>query len=234
MRWALGFFVVFLASCAMKDRPRVAAPPSVRSTPDFLDLRKSIVLKVENAYWAEGADKKGLEGYIGTQSARASTMPNGNLNVIPAGSTTKTALPRDQPPVEQLLPTGMRRQRFYRFYFAVTFARASRPNLPVLLYGRSMAEVEQLTARLKTAPDEVCGSKATHCTVFPSTCTVSVEMEIIVNGEPKIVSWGSTVTNVTGGRLATRVERTIEGTSRKLENVNLRTPLQPGDRIMWE
>ena|SRR5215831_8615775 len=233
MRWAIPFLAAFLASCAIKDRPR-AAVPIVRSTPDYLDLRKGIVLKVENAYWAEGADKKGLQGYIGTQSARASTTANGNLSFTPVGATTKSALPKDQPPVEQLLPGGIRRQRFYRFYFAVTFARASRPNLPVLLYGRSMTEIEQLTARLKTAPEEVCSSKATHCTVFPATCTVSVEMEIIANGEPKIVTWGSTVASITGGRTPTSIERTAEGAARKLENVTLRTALLPGDRIIWE
>jgi len=104
----------------------------------------------------------------------------------------------------------------------------------VLLYGRSMVEIEQLTARLKTEPDEVCGSKAAHCTVFPPTCTVSVEMEVVANREPKIVTWGSTVASVTGGPTPTSIERTSEKQVHKLENVTLRTPLMPGDRITWE
>jgi len=46
----------------------------------------------------------------------------------------------------------------------------------------SIDELDVLAARLMTDPDAVCAGQSPHCAVFPQACTVSLEIEIVVNG----------------------------------------------------
>jgi hypothetical protein len=88
--------------------------------------------------------------------------------------------PRDQPPVDRLMPQSMRRYRYHRFYFAIVFKRNAAGRGSVLLGANQTAELERLSAELLTDPDAVCNDRSTHCTVFPEDCSVAIEL----NGEP--------------------------------------------------
>ena len=101
----------------------------------------------------------------------------------------------------------------------------------MLLGARSMKEIEELSAKLKAAPDDVCSPQSVRCTVFPESSTVSISMEIVVNGAAQVVLWGSVVGSVTGGRPASRVERMASGRLEVLPNGNAATRLLPGDRV---
>jgi hypothetical protein len=219
-------------SCATR---RIPAPlPSLKSTTDYLDLRPGVRLSVEKAYYTPGAARRGLTGYMGTRVATFGIKPNGDLLLVSEQSKPFQGGPPNQLPSEPLLPPYMRSKRAYRFFYAVTFARSSRPSASVLLGARSMKEIEELSAKLKAAPDDVCTPQSVRCTVFPEGSTVSISMEIVVNGTAQVVLWGSVVGNVTGGRPASRVERMASG---RLETVpgggNQGIRLLPGDRVSF-
>jgi hypothetical protein len=146
--------------------------------PAWLDLRPPMQLRVESAYYREGASRRGLEGYLGTEVARFQVQPKGSLRFISKQSMKNR--PPDQPPVDRLLPSFIRRYRYYRFYFAIVFKRNAAARGSVLLGANQTAELERLSTELLIDPDAVCSDRSTHCTVFPEACSVAVEM----NGEP--------------------------------------------------
>jgi hypothetical protein len=144
----------------------------------WLDLRPPMQLRVENAYYREGASKRGLDGYLGTEVAYYQVQPNGHLRLL--STRLMKDRPRDQPPVDRLMPQSMRRYRYHRFYFAIVFKRNAAGRGSVLLGANQTAELERLSAELLTDPDAVCNDRSTHCTVFPEDCSVAIEL----NGEP--------------------------------------------------
>jgi hypothetical protein len=231
MRLIVVPMILFSVSCA--SRHPSAPVQSLKSTPDFLDLRPGVRLSVEKAYYAGGIPGRGLNGFLGTQLAAFGVQPNGTLKLLSLESKPFQGGQISQLPADQLVPSYVRGRRAYRFFYAVAFARSSRPSASVLLAARSLKEVEELSTQLKTAPDRVCSPQSTVCTVFPEGSTVSISMEIVVNEMPKVVLWGSVLGSVTGGRPASSFERK---TSTHYEPVTLateplRTPLLPGDRI---
>jgi hypothetical protein len=66
----------------------------------------------------------------------------------------------------------------------------------VLLGARSLSELNRLTNELMDNPNAICGSPARQCAAFPEACSVSLEIEIVVNGQLKTTSWGSTLASV--------------------------------------
>lgn len=144
----------------------------------WVDLRPPMQLRVENAYYREGAPKRGLAGYLGTEIARYEVQPNGHLRLLTTQHLQDR--PRDQPPVERLMPSFIRRYRYHRFYFAVLFKRNATARGSVVLGANQAVELERLAAGLLTDPDSVCNDRSAHCTIFPEACSVAVE----VNGQP--------------------------------------------------
>ena len=172
---ALPLTLLFLSlSCATPHwENRVPAPGQ-----GWLDLRPPMQLRVENAYYREGAPKRGLDGYLGTEIARYQVESNGNLHLV--SSQPMKDRPHDQPPVERLMPSFIRHYRYHRFYFAIVFKRNAAGRGSVLLGANATAELESLASQLLTEPDAVCNDRSTHCAVFPEACSVAVE----VNGQP--------------------------------------------------
>jgi hypothetical protein len=231
MRLIIVAMVLGVVSCA--SRHAQAPVQTLKSTADYLDLRPGVRFSVEQAYYSPGATRRGLTGYLGTRVATFGFRPNGDLLLVSDESKPFQAVPPNQLPTEPLLPPHMRSKRRYRFFYAVTFARSGRPSSPVLLGARSIKEIEELSARLKAAPDDVCSPQSVQCAVFPEGSTVSISMEIVVNGAPQVVLWGSVVGSVTGGRPASRLERMASGSLEVLPNGNPTIRLLPGDRISF-
>jgi hypothetical protein len=169
--------VLFSLSCATSHR-RPSNPSSPTPGQGWLDLHPPMQLRVENAYYREGAPKHGLAAYLGTEVARYQVQPNGNLRLL--STQPMKDRPGDQPPVERLMPSSVRRYRYHRFYFAIVFKRNASARGSVLLGSNSTSELDRLAAQLLTEPDSVCSDQSTHCAVFPEDCSVAVEM----NGQP--------------------------------------------------
>lgn len=202
----------------------------------WVDLRDGMFLRIENAYYKEGAARRGIANYLGTETLSLRVMPNGKLEQV--GLLRLAIRPSDQVSVAAMMPAAQQRERFHRFFFQVVVNKKVGTSNALLLSAKSKAGIEQLAQQLAINPGSVCGGKAQHCTVFPEACSVSLGIEIAVNGQPTKVAWTSTLASVVGKRKQFSLQRLKRG---KLVPVDLnpedpeamRLVLMPGDVISW-
>jgi hypothetical protein len=165
MKTLLPALALLFASCTT---PHWGAGPLAPGR-GWMDLIPPMQLRVENAYYRTS--------YVGTEIAHYQVQQNGSLRLL--STQPLKDRPRDQPPVEQLMQSSVRRYRYHRFYFEVLFKRNSSARGSVVLGARSIAELDRLTEQLLVDPDSVCNDRSTHCTVFPKSCSVSVDAKPI-------------------------------------------------------
>ncbi len=202
---------------------------------DWMDLRSKMQLRIENAYYQKGFPKRGLNGYLGTEIAQYRVTREGRLRLISVKPMADR--PVDQLPVQQLVTATQERYRFHRFYFEILFRKSVQGS--VLLGANSADEIASLAAQLLRQPDSVCGNESKHCTVFPEACSVSAEMEIVVNGAPTTVGWGSLLASIADHPQQVDLLRSYAGRPTPIEidphdPGALRLPLLPGDQIRWK
>jgi hypothetical protein len=205
--------------------------------PGWVELRPLTELRVENAYFREGAPKHGLANFLGTEIARYQVLATGELKQISVESRVEQR-PSDQPAVQQLLSEPQRLYHRHRFFYQVLLNKKSDVRSAVLLGGESAEELDRLTAELLTQPDSICGGGSTFCTVFPKACTASVEIEIMANGSPRTVLWGSTLAEFAERHRHVALFRRYQDGLAPVEidvhdREALRVPLLPGDVIKW-
>ncbi len=193
-------------------------------------------LRVENAYYQKGSSRRGLQGFLGTEVARYEITSSG-LQLISVQPMINR--PAADAPVQELISASVRHARYYRLYYEIVFDSANNTHGSVLLSADSQEEMERLSAQL-AKPDMLCGDHASHCTVFPEACSVSVEMKVFVNGKSAALVWGSLLSDLTGERPG-RVEmrrlyrgQVIPVRIHLRDPASLRVPLLPGDRIDWQ
>ena len=205
--------------------------------PGWVELRPLTQLRVENAYFREGAPKHGLANFLGTEIARYQILETGALKEISFQSRVAQR-PSDQPPVQQLVSESQRLYHCHRFFYQVLLSKKSNVHSAVLLGAESEDELNQLTERLLTEPETICRDDFTQCTVFPEACTVSLEIEVTVNGAPQTVLWGDTLADFAEEHQGVKLFRRYRDRLARVEvNVRdheaLRVPLLPGDVIGW-
>lgn len=203
----------------------------------WVDLRRLMSLRIENAYYREGAPKHGLDGFLGTEIAQYRVQRG--LRLVSVESKLERR-PVDQAAVQELIGPVQRRFREHRFFYQVVFKVKGDARGAVLLGGRSRGELDLLGARLLRDPESVCGADGSvRCTIFPAACSVAVEMEIFVNGEEKTVTWGSLLRSVAAKPKHLELQRLHNGRLTPVElnaadPSELLLPLLPGDRVSWE
>jgi len=192
-------------------------------------------LRIENAYYRPGMSRRGLDGFVGTEIARYKVRSGGLqlLSVQPMKDR-----PTEQLPVEQLIHPFQVRHQSYRFYYEILFKKSGDTRGSVLIGAETKNDVNRITTDLLSDPDSVCGARSPNCTVFPEACSVSIEMEIVVNGRPQNVIWGGLLSNVVGHPHHLELFRIYNGRlfpvrldTHDLEA--LRLPLLPGDHIKF-
>ena len=204
----------------------------------WVDLQPQMDLRIENAYYREGAPKHGLNGFLGTEIARYRAQRAG-LRLVSVESKLEQR-PNDQAAVQELMRSVQRRYRYHRFFYQVIFKSKGEARGAVLLGAGSRQELDRLGERLLADPDSVCGDDGgAHCSVFPEACSVSLEMQIVVNGAPRTVLWGSLLLSVAAHPRSVELLRWHHGrlTAVEIEPADandLRLPLLPGDRVSWE
>jgi len=205
--------------------------------PGWVELQPQIELRVENAYFREGAPKRGLANFLGTEIARYQVRQTGVLERI-ALQSRLTQRPADQPPVQQLLSEPQSLYPHHRLFYQVVWNKRADVRSAVLLGAESTDELNRFTAQLMSEPESVCDSVSTHCTVFPEACTASLEIEIVVNGAPRTVLWGSVLADAVERHRHVELFRPYAD---RLAPVKIdphdrdavRLPLLPGDHIKW-
>jgi hypothetical protein len=191
-------------------------------------------LRIENAYYRPGMSRRGLDGYLGTEVARYQVRPGGGLQLTAVQSMNDR--PREQLPVEQLIRPCGEHDRRYRFYYEILFRKSGETRGSVLISASTENEIDRLAEELLRDPEAVCGETSRSCTVFPEACSVSIEMEVVVNGKPRDVIWGSVLKNVGECRRGLALLRNYDGRLLpvKLDEKDgeaVRLPLLPGDRV---
>ncbi len=215
----LTFVLLFTFSCAARRSQRLfqvipAQPSYVLQSPDlqktpfpeiasrytrlaggWVDLRPDMGLRLEKAYFREGALKHDLANYIGTEVARYRAGASGRLRLVSA-PLSLAERPKEQAPVQDLLSRSVANCRYHRFFYQVVFTARGNIRGAVLLGARSAQELERLGPQLLADPESICGDAGDRCAIFPEACTASVEIGITVNGQSRPVIWGSTLASV--------------------------------------
>lgn len=213
-------------------------PRFTPSTANWVDLHSGMDLRIENAYFRDHSPKHDLAHYLGTEIAQFPVRGSGLLRRASLQSARKERPPQE-PSAGQLIPASQRRFQHHRFFYEILVKRKDEVRGAVLLGAATTDELDQLTGRLLADPAAVCGGQLLHCTIFPGTCTVSVEIEIVANGAPRTVLWGSTLGNVAAHARHVELLRRYRGKLLPVElnpaDPNaLRLPLLPGDHLSWE
>jgi hypothetical protein len=202
---------------------------------NWIDLQALMGLRIENAYYERGANRKGLNGYLGTEVARYGFTPTG-LELL------STEPMKDRPDwdvaAKDLIPPEQLRQREQRFFYEIVFSRKDNKHGAVLISANSKTEMESLMVQLAD-PETVCTKGSIHCTVFPEACSVSVEMKVVLNGKPSIAFWGSLLSAIVPHPVhQLEMKRLYRGrlTPVKIDGRDedaLRLPVLPGDEVTW-
>jgi hypothetical protein len=223
------------------DSRRTPFPEVLKAYNDFqpgqasIDLKPLMELRIENAYYAPGAARSGLTGFLGTEVARYAVGTDGLALVSVHPMPDR---PKDQTPVQDLISRAETKYSYYRLYYEVVFAQRGHSYGSVLLGADSQAAIAALSAQL-THPEAVCSPGSAHCAVFPEACSVSVEMKIVVNGKPDSVLWGSTLGSIVKEPHHLEMKRLYAGQLRPVridakDAQSLLLPLLPGDSIVWK
>ncbi len=200
-----------------------------------VDLRPKMELRIENAYYREGMPKRGMDGFLATETARYEVPPDGGLRLRSVQRMENR--PHDQLPVDRLIPTLQKGYRYQRFYFAIGFNRDGHTRSSVLLGADSMVELNHLASQMLADPDSVCRGRSSPCTVFPEVCSVSVEMEVVINGVRRSILWGTLLGSVAAETHHFELLRSYKGrlTPVQLDPLDpnaLHLPLLPGDHLI--
>ncbi len=200
----------------------------------WIDLEPLMELNIENAYYAPGAPRSGLAGFLGTEVARYVIRSHG-LALVSVHSMSNR--PKEQSPVQDLISNNETKFSHYRLYYEIVFARTDHSHGSVLLSANSQAEIDALSAEL-SHPETVCSQRSAHCIAFPEACSVSVEMKVFVNNTPESVLWGSTLASIAKQPRHLEMKRLYAGQLRPVridanDPGSLLLPLLPGDRITW-
>lgn len=201
----------------------------------WIDLKPFMELRIENAYYEPGAPRSGLTGFLGTEVARY-LISSHALDLVAVQHMENR--PAGQPPVQDLISQAQAKFSDYRLYYEIVFARGDHSHGSVLLGAESDEEIDELSAQLSQHPDAVCSQGSTHCVVFPEACSVSVEMNVVVNDTRKSVLWGSTLATVVNNPRHLEMKRLYAGRLTPVrihanDPKSLLLPLLPGDQITW-
>ena len=202
----------------------------------WMDLRPAMELRIENAYYRPGMPRRGLDGFLGTETALYRVRSHRGLQLVSIQPMKDR--PGEDPPVQELIQPSQQRRPYYRFYYEILFRRSGSSRGSVLLGANSKEELDHLATALLNDPDSVCRDRSMQCTVFPDACSVSIQMEIVINGTPRDVIWNSPISSIVDHPSHLELWRLYNGRLTPVNlNINdpnaLRLPLLPADHVNW-
>ncbi|MBK7931051.1 MAG: hypothetical protein IPJ98_27335 [Bryobacterales bacterium] len=202
----------------------------------WVDLRPSMRIQIENAYYEPGKPKRGLEGFIGTERLWYRKPPTAGLIEGAFEDKMLAARPAAETPTTQLVTAPQRAHDAYRLFFSIRVNRRGATRGAVMLGAPSQAALEARAAALLADPDSVCREGSPECVVFPEVCTVSPEIEVTVNGQLKVYTWATPLSAAAGKARSVKLTRMIEGKARTIpvdpaDGNALRMPMLPGDEM---
>lgn len=190
---------------------------------------------MENAYYKPGFSRQGLAGFLGTEVANYSVTAHG-LRLL--SFQPMKDRPTGDLPVQELISRPQMRHSYYRFYYEVFFKDRTQSHGSVLLGADSMEDLDHLSAELAGGGSS-CSATSSKCTLFPEACSVSIEMQILVNGKRRSVVWGTNLNSVIEEHPQTIAMERLRAGRLTPVRINshdpreLQLPLLPGDHISW-
>lgn len=201
----------------------------------WIDLTPGLTLQVSRVYF-QPAESRRIQDYLGEEILRLEAQ-GGSLRTI--DFRPLPARPNGQPSVEATIPPPHRTARFHRLFFQVALDSTSGPARAVLLSAESQSAIGTFSHRLLRGT----GCSATtepevHCLVIPEGTTASVLCNVVVNGKPLTVPWGTTVLGVVSSARPVRLSRQFRNRMApvQLDSTDqdaLRLPLLPGDVLEY-
>lgn len=214
------FLLLLTASCH-RHHPAPAPPPAPPDlTAGWVNLTPGMVVKLETAYFKDGATVRNVETYIGTELLSLVAQSDGTLS--PAEHRTLPTRPKAQPAVARLVPDRIRHRRHHRLYFQVVVNKGSNKANAVLISAAIPSEIEKLN------PATICAGPSKNCTVIPEGTSASLAMQITVNRNPMIVLWGT----ILGAVVGTHQPYTLIRQGKPIKILPNR-PLLPNDELTW-
>ena len=183
-----------------------------------MELQPGMVVRIEGAYYREGSPRTSRADYLGAETARYEVTPRGRLRLVALSSLPTQ--PRDQPAIETLIRPRNLSSRYHRLSFQIVMSRTGAIRPAMLLGARSMPALDK-----PCTPD--------ICTAFPPLCTASLEINITVNGVPRMVIWGTTIEGVARNAHKVTLPR-LPIPIDVSDPAAMRTPLIHGDKLTWE
>lgn len=200
----------------------------------WVEMRPGVGLKIENTIFREGSTSNDLDDYLGTELARYLVRSSGDLVEFGAAEFFAER-PSSQRGVDQLLPLQQRKRKHHRFFYQVLLTPTDTQHKAVLLSADSQKQLQLLTEQLSVDPISVCGVPSRDCTVFPALAAVALMVEVVIDGKPTMLTWGSRLSSL-GDASRLELSRLYQGEWRKVEfdpsdRGILSAPLLPGDRV---
>ena len=197
----------------------------------WADLREKMSLQIDQAYFREGAESEDIRSYLGLESVRYAKTAAGPLREAEDSPPLAMRSP-SQPAARELLPAAQRDLPHHRLYYQLLINETDDRRAAVLLSAPSRETLQQLAAD----PVASCRQEPAACTIFPEHCSVSLQLEIEVDGKKMNVPWGTRLSLIVKGATEPRLYRST-GTRHERVELDpadpkaLGIPLLPGDRV---
>lgn len=193
------------ATLPLKPEQSLYGAYGYRAGGEGLDLRAGVRLKLVRAHFDKlpAARKSALDGYVGLTSVDWDCVEDdrGRVGFRRAGVEAKPATIRAS---REDLEFGRsaRALLVYRLLMLTHYLRSGTKRAALVIGASSVAQMRGIEKRLRESPGESCsalvsGTKGV-CFSFEGEVTVSPEVLVRVNGEPKALSWGTTVKMLAG------------------------------------
>lgn len=202
----------------------------------WVDLGPGMSIKLDKAYFLPSESRQ-LRDYRGLESAQYRYQPTGVLDLTDYLSLPDR--PSGQTPVSSALPADQLLCRHHRFFFQVVVSKELGAARAILLSSNSKGTIAKVAGNLLRGDGcPASGQIDVYCTAIPDLISASLLFEILANGKPLAVPWGSTAAGVVGSQRPVKLFRSFRGERvpvvfDSLDPGALRIPLWPGDVLTF-
>lgn len=247
-----------LASLPMRPNQGLFANYGYWAGKGVMDLRAGLRLEVERAYYRDtaiNAAAKSLANYIGTSDAtyeideKQGRAIQFRLNGI-AFKPQELQKRRDRGIPDFTLARQAGSAPFYRLLLAADFVPDRIKRSALLVGAATIEQINAVTAAFQARHGLGCSdltqTASVICVEFDGEVTVSPEVRVLVNGQTRYLTWGSTIRRLlseqnddAAARLKTlRVERLFDSQYSAIrfapgDEGILELALVGGDRVSW-
>lgn len=213
-----------------------------------VNLKSGLRLKVERAYFRSGEGGDSVKNYLGVSDVifDVSSDAGGALRfqqVHPIQYSPESLAQTDQEGSRDVTILDLKPQKHYRVLF-YTHQVPTDQNFSAALIGTDNSiRLDQFEQSMRAAPGASCSSSShndVQCLEFRGFVTVSVQIGIELNGQPKFVDWGTRVKDVVPpkSRKSLKIQRLFANSyfpvtfARSDANI-LDLALVGGDHLTW-